>query len=67
MHDLKKPATHQIRQNLGDFWFSANINGQEGDDVGLEEQRKGRETEAHVCQSINQSVGQEHREEHELS
>jgi len=38
----------QICQNVGDYLVSSNRDGMDCDDIGLEEQRKGRETEAHV-------------------
>jgi hypothetical protein len=42
-------TTYQVGQNVGDYVYSGNVDCQEGDDVGLEEKRKGRQAEAHIC------------------
>jgi hypothetical protein len=54
---VEKPSTtDQTRQYGGDHLVSCDGDGQDCNDVGLEENREGRETEAHVCQ-----VSQERR------
>ena len=42
-------TTHQIRQYTCHDRFSGNVNGQQGDDICLEEQGKARQTDAYVC------------------
>src|SRR5487761_1495111 len=45
--------TDQEFQNVSDSCHSENIDGRDRVQVGLDEKRKGRETEAEICQSLS--------------
>jgi hypothetical protein len=54
MHCLKPSTTNQNRQSVVDCCYSGNIDGQESEDVCLEEKGESRQTEAYVCGSSQQ-------------